>query len=574
MATPSTQLKMSGIALRLIEEGVLDEAAVEKIQADAAKKNRSFFTQAIRNKSLDSEKLAEIGSEEFGVPLLDLEAIDLEGAPVGIIPDKLIEAHGILPLHKRGTKLFVAITDPTNTRALDDIKFHTGLGIEAILTDGAKLKKAIEIVQEANDTTLSDLVGSEEGLDDIDVASEDDDSAPKSEADVEQIDTPIVRFVNKLLLDAIKRAASDIHIEPYEKTCRVRFRVDGVLHEVAQPPLNLAGRIAARVKILSRLDIAERRVPQDGRMKLRLSKNRTIDFRVSTLPTLYGEKVVIRILDAGATTLGVEQLGFDEDQQAVYMDAIGRPYGMVLVTGPTGSGKTVTLYTALNMLNKPGSNVSTVEDPVEINVAGINQVNINERANLTFATALRAFLRQDPDIIMVGEIRDLETADIAVKASQTGHLVLSTLHTNDAPSTLTRLLNMGVAPFNIASAVHLILAQRLVRRLCGTCKQPIEIPDEALLKAGYSETQINDGLELHGPQGCDMCTDGYKGRIGVYEVMPISETMGALIMGGCTQTDIEEQAAKEGLRTLRRSGLLKAQRGITSLEEVERVTNL
>lgn len=574
MATPSTQLKLSGIALRLLEQGVVDEADAEKIQADATKKNRSFFTQAIRNKNLDSEKLAEIGSEEFGVPLLDLEAVDLEQAPVGIIPDKLIDAHGILPLHKRGTKLFVAITDPTNTRALDDIKFHTGLGVEPILTDGAKLKKAIDVVQEANDTTLSDLVGGEEGLDDIDVSAEEDDAKGKGDADVEQIDTPIVRFVNKLLLDAIKKGASDIHMEPYERNFRVRFRVDGVLHEVAAPPPNLAGRIAARVKILSRLDIAERRVPQDGRMKLRLSKNRTIDFRVSTLPTLYGEKVVIRILDAGATTLGIEQLGFDEDQRGVYMEAIGRPYGMVLVTGPTGSGKTVTLYTALNMLNKPGSNVSTVEDPVEINVPGINQVNINERANLTFAAALRAFLRQDPDIIMVGEIRDLETADIAVKASQTGHLVLSTLHTNDAPSTLTRLLNMGVAPFNIASAVHLIMAQRLVRRLCENCKQPLEIPDEALLKSGYTREQIEDGLELFAPNGCDLCTDGYKGRIGVYEVMPISEPMGALIMGGCTQTDIEIQAAKEGLRTLRQSGLLKVRRGITSLEEVERVTNL
>ena len=574
MATPSTELKLSGIALRLLEQGVVDEADAEKIQADATRKNRSFFTQAIRNKNLDSEKLAEIGSEEFGVPLLDLEAVDLENAPFGIIPDKLIEAHGILPLHKRGTKLFVAITDPTNTRALDDIKFHTGLGVEPILTDGAKLKKAIDVVQEANDTTLSDLIGGEEGLEDIDVSSEDDDAKAKRDADVEQIDTPIVRFVNKLLLDAIKKGASDIHMEPYERNFRVRFRVDGVLHEVASPPANLAGRMAARVKVLSRLDIAERRVPQDGRMKLRLSKNRTIDFRVSTLPTLYGEKVVIRILDAGATILGIEQLGFDEDQVGVYMEAIGRPYGMVLVTGPTGSGKTVTLYTALNTLNKPGSNVSTVEDPVEINVAGINQVNINERANLTFATALRAFLRQDPDIIMVGEIRDLETADIAVKASQTGHLVLSTLHTNDAPSTLTRLLNMGVAPFNIASAVHLIMAQRLVRRLCEHCKQPLDIPDGALLEAGYTEAQINEGLELFTPNGCDLCTDGYKGRVGVYEVMPISETMGALIMGGCTQTDIEEQAAKEGLRTLRGSGLLKARRGITSLEEVERVTNL
>jgi type IV pilus assembly protein PilB len=572
MATPSTAFQLSGLALRLVRTDILSRDNAEQLQQKAIQKGRSFFTQVARNNTIPTEQLSWAASEEFGLPLLDISAIDLEQAPVELVADGLIEKHNVLPLYKRGTKLFLAIADPTDRRALEDVKFHTGLGIEPILVSHDQLLAAIEQAREANDSTYSDLVGDEEGLEDIDISSEDE-ASKGDEGIVEQIDTPIVRFVNKMLLDAIKKSASDIHIEPYEKKLRVRFRVDGVLHELASPPVNLAARVCARVKILSRLDIAERRVPQDGRMKLNLSRNRSIDFRVSTLPTLYGEKTVIRLLDASGASLGLENLGFEPFQQEHYIEAIKRPYGMILVTGPTGSGKTVTLYTALNMLNVPERNICTVEDPVEINVAGINQVNINERANLTFASALRAFLRQDPDVIMVGEIRDLETADIAIKASQTGHLVLSTLHTNDAPSTLTRLLNMGVAPFNIASAVHLILAQRLVRRLCESCKKPLEIPEKALLAAGFEEDDIHD-LQMFGPVGCNGCTEGYRGRAAVFQVMPISEPMGNLIMEGCTEHDIDNMAKMEGAVGLRQAGILKVKQGITSLEEVERVTNL
>lgn len=571
MATPSTAFQLSGLALRLVRADLLSQDNAEQLQQKAIQKSRSFFTQVAHSKTIPSDQLSWAASEEFGLPLLDISSIDLEQSPMELVADALIEKHNVLPLYKRGTKLFLAISDPTDRRALEDVKFHTGLGVEPILVDQDQLSVAIERAHEANDSTYADLVGDDEGLEDIDISSDEEDNKTE-EGIVEQIDTPIVRFVNKMLLDAIKKNASDIHIEPYEKKLRVRFRVDGVLHELASPPVNLSARIAARVKILSRLDIAERRVPQDGRMKLRLSRNRAIDFRVSTLPTLYGEKTVIRLLDASGAELGLENLGFETFQKEHYLHAIKRPYGMILVTGPTGSGKTVTLYTALDMLNKPERNICTVEDPVEINVAGINQVNINERANLTFASALRSFLRQDPDIIMVGEIRDLETADIAVKASQTGHLVLSTLHTNDAPSTLTRLLNMGVAPFNIASAVHLIIAQRLVRRLCASCKQPLEIPEKALLASGFEEHEIDD-LHMFGPVGCDACTEGYRGRVAVFQVMPVSEEMGNLIMEGCTEHDIENMAKMEGTVGLRRAGLLKVEQGLTSLEEVERVTN-
>jgi type IV pilus assembly protein PilB len=570
MATPTTAFNLTGLALRLVRDGLLEQAAAEQVHQEATAKSRSFFLQLAQSGKIDSPSLARAASEEFGVPYLDLQAIDPEGFPIKLVEEKIIRRNQVLPLYKRGTKLFLAVADPTNTRALDEIKFHTGLGTEPILADHAQLSAAIETAFEAQDSSLADLAG--ESLEDIDISSEQ--GAPEAgKAEAEEIDTPIVRFVNKVLLDAINRSASDIHIEPYETRYRVRYRVDGVLHEVAAPPLALAGRIAARVKILSRLDIAERRVPQDGRMKMRLSKNRSIDFRVSTLPTLYGEKVVIRILDSSGAQVGVEKLGMEPEQKALYLEAIHRPYGMVLVTGPTGSGKTVSLYTALNVLNTPDRNISTVEDPVEINLPGVNQVNINEKAGLTFATALRAFLRQDPDIIMVGEIRDLETADIAVKASQTGHMVLSTLHTNDAPSTLTRLLNMGVAPFNVASAVNLIMAQRLARRLCEHCKKPIDIPEEALLKSGFKEDEL-DELVIYGPEGCDHCTNGYKGRVGIFEVMPLTEEMGRLIMEGCTQHDIEQQAKAEGMANLRESGLLKVRHGVTSLEEIERVTNV
>ncbi len=574
MATPSTATTISGLALRLVRDNLLSTGDAERIQSEASAQKVPFVTQLVESKKLDSTTVAKVASDEFGVPLFDVGALDLEAAPVNLISEKIITRHHVLPMYKRGTRLFVAIADPTNIQALDEVKFHTGLGTEPILVEEAKLSQAIEKVMEASDTSLSDLAG-DEGLENLEILADEDDKAAAGGSDEEGInDTPIVKFVNKVLMDAINRGASDIHIEPYEKTYRVRYRQDGVLHEVATPPLALAGRIGARLKILSKLDIAERRVPQDGRIKMRISRNRAIDFRVSTLPTLYGEKIVLRILDPTSATLGVDKLGFEPHQKELFMEAIHRPQGMVLVTGPTGSGKTVTLYTGLNILNTMDRNISTAEDPVEINVGGINQVHINEKANLTFASALRAFLRQDPDIIMVGEIRDLETAEISIKAAQTGHLVLSTLHTNDAPGTLTRLANMGVAPFNIASSVHLIIAQRLARRLCEGCKKPAEIPEPALLKAGYKKEEIAAGLQLYAPVGCDGCSEGYKGRVGIYQVMPVSEVTGQIIMTGGNQIDIEKQAEKEGVFDLRVAALHKAREGVTSLEEVERVTNL
>ncbi len=571
MATPSTATTISGLALRLVRDNLLSTGDAERIQSEASSKKVPFVTQLVESKKLDSATVAKVASDEFGVPLFDVSALDLEVAPVKLVNEKIIARHHVLPMYKRGMRLFVAIADPTNIQALDEVKFHTGLGTEPILVEEAKLSQAIEKIMEASDTSLSDLAG-DDSLENLELLADEDDKAKGGDEEGVN-DTPIVKFVNKVLMDAINRGASDIHIEPYEKTYRVRYRQDGVLYEVATPPLALAGRIGARLKILSKLDIAERRVPQDGRIKMRISRNRAIDFRVSTLPTLYGEKVVLRILDPASATLGVDKLGFEPHHREAFMDAIHRPQGMVLVTGPTGSGKTVTLYTALNILNTMDRNISTAEDPVEINVSGINQVHINEKANLTFATALRAFLRQDPDIIMVGEIRDLETAEISIKAAQTGHLVLSTLHTNDAPATLTRLANMGVAPFNIASSVHLIIAQRLTRRLCEGCKKPADIPEQALLKAGYKKEELA-GIQLHAPVGCDGCSDGYKGRVGIYQVMPVSEATQQIIMSGGNQLDIEKQAKKEGVFDLRVAALNKARQGVTSLEEVERVTNL
>ena len=571
MATPSPATNLTGLAIRLVRDNLLSPSDAERIQAEALSKKLPFVSQLVESKKLDATTVARIASEEFGVPLFRIESLDIEAAPVTLVSEKIIRRHRVLPVFKRGTRLFVAVNDPTNIQALDEIKFHTGLGTEAILVEEDKLNAAIEKSLEAHDTTLMDL-SSEDGLEALEIVSEDEDAKSAAAGEEGVNDAPIVKFVNKVLIDAINRGASDIHIEPYEKTYRVRYRQDGILHEVAAPPLQLASRIAARVKILSRLDIAERRVPQDGRIKMRISKNRAIDFRVSTLPTLWGEKIVMRILDPTSATLGVEKLGFEPEQKEIFLEAIKRPYGMVLVTGPTGSGKTVTLYTGLNILNTPDTNISTAEDPVEINVNGINQVNINEKAGLTFAGALRAFLRQDPDIIMVGEIRDLETAEISIKAAQTGHLVLSTLHTNDAPSTLTRLANMGVPPFNIASSVHLIIAQRLARRLCASCKQPQNIPKPALLKAGFKEQDL-DGLTVYGPVGCSDCNDGYRGRVGIYQVMPVSEKTGEIIMRGGTQLDIEAQARKEGVLDLRESGLRKVREGVTSLEEIESCTN-
>ena len=563
---------LTGLAARLVRDHLLTPAEAERLNAESLTNKVSFVTRLVESKKLDALTIAKVASEEFGIPLLDISAFDNESFPIKLVDAKLIRRHRVLPIFKRGNRLFVAVADPTNLTALDEIKFNTGLLPEALLVEESKLGQLIDRNLSNTDDSLANMAASEslENINTVGDAAGSTDTAAEDDTN----DKPIVRFVNKILLDAINRGASDIHIEPYERIYRVRFRTDGVLQEVAAPPIALAARIAARVKILARLDISERRIPQDGRMKIRVSKTRAIDFRVSTLPTLFGEKVVMRLLDPASASLGVDKLGFELDQKAIYLEAIERPYGMVLVTGPTGSGKTVTLYTALNILNTTDRNISTAEDPVEINLAGINQVNINERAKLTFAAALRAFLRQDPDIIMVGEIRDLETAEIAIKAAQTGHMVISTLHTNDAPQTLGRLVNMGVPPFNIASAVNLIIAQRLARRLCAHCRKPLELPETALRRAGFHAKDI-PGLKIFGPraEGCDQCNGGYKGRVGIYQVMPVSPAIGQIIMNGGNANDIAAQAQKDGVSDLRQSGLKKVREGITSLEEVERVTN-
>jgi type IV pilus assembly protein PilB len=570
MATSQTPIKLSGLASRLIRDELLSASDAERAFDQSLKQRIPFVQFLVANKLLDSRRIALSASQEFGVPLLDLDAVDLTEIPLSLVPEKLVRKHRALPLFKRGNRLFLAVSDPTSHQGLDDIRFNTGLATEAVLVEEGKLAAAIDKMQEAEDTATSITNISDADLDNLDIASEDE--TGKEESDLNVDDAPIVRYINKILVDAITGGASDIHFEPYEKTFRIRFRQDGMLSEVAAPPVNLAGRLAARLKVMSRMNIAERRVPQDGRIKLKLSRNRDIDFRVNTLPTLYGEKVVLRILDSATAQVGVDKLGFEEEQKRVFLSAIKKPYGMILVTGPTGSGKTVSLYTALNMLNRPEVNISTAEDPVEIQVSGINQVNMNPKTGLTFAEALRAFLRQDPDIIMVGEIRDLETAEIAVKAAQTGHLVLSTLHTNDAPQTLTRLANMGVAPFNIASAVLLIMAQRLARRLCEHCKAKEDVPREALLEEGFSEVDIAADLTLYRPVGCSQCNYGYRGRVGIFQVMPISEAMGRIIMEGGNSIQLGDQARREGVADLRSSGLRKVKAGITSLEELNRVT--
>ena len=567
MSNQSTFHTISGLARRLVSEGLLTEdTALEAV--DSAKTNKLHYVNyLVENKLVQSLDIAELASSEFGVPFLDLDAIDFDTIPLQLVEEKLLRKHHVLPIYKRGNRLFIAVSDPTNLQGLDEIKFHTGLTIEAIVVEESKLIKGIEKAISANDPSISDILDAD--LDNLDFSGEGEQDSQDSELDVD--DAPIVRYVNKLLLDAINGGASDIHFEPYEKSFRVRYRVDGILHEVASPPVNTASRLTARIKVMSRLNIAERRVPQDGRIKMVLSKNKAIDFRVNTCPTLYGEKIVLRILDPTSAQLGIEALGFERHQREAFETAIKKPYGMILVTGPTGSGKTVSLYTALNMLNDPGVNISTAEDPVEIQVPGINQVNVNVKTGLTFAEALRAFLRQDPDIVMVGEIRDLETAEIAVKAAQTGHLVLSTLHTNDAPQTLTRLANMGVPPFNIASSVNLIMAQRLARRLCEHCKTPDDLPKETLLEEGFQEQEIKD-LTVYKPTGCEHCTQGYKGRVGIFQVMPVSEKMGKLIMEGGNSIQLMAQAEKEDVYSLRVAGLNKVKEGITSLEEINRVT--
>ena len=561
---------LTGLARQLVMQNLLNEEEA-KDALDSSKKDKLPFVQYITGKNLvNSIDIATLASSEFGTPLLDISAVDIEKETVAVIKEELITKHHALPIYKRGNRLFVAVADPTNIRAMDEIKFQSGLSIEAILVEADKLESAIEkALSEADESmNMSDFDDDDlEGLDYEDTEKEEN-QATGSDAD----DAPVVKFVNKILLDAINKGASDIHFEPFEKFFRVRLRTDGILKEVAKPPVSLTPRILARIKVLSRLDISERRIPQDGRMRLKISKNRAIDFRVSTCPTLFGEKAVLRILDPSSAQLGIDALGYEGFQKDLYMDALSKPQGMILVTGPTGSGKTVSLYTGLNILNTEEVNISTAEDPAEINLPGVNQVNVNPKTGLTFAAALRSFLRQDPDIVMVGEIRDLETAEIAIKAAQTGHMVLSTLHTNDAPQTLGRLMNMGVPPYNIASSVTLIIAQRLSRRLCENCKQATDIPKEALLEEGFTEEDIATGFTIYKPVGCSSCTGGYKGRVGIYQVMKISDKMGRIIMEGGNAIDLADQAQKEGIPDLRQSGLKKVMQGITSLEEVNRVT--
>ncbi|WP_026146664.1 type IV-A pilus assembly ATPase PilB [Zestomonas thermotolerans] len=561
-------ISLSGLARQLVAEKLLDEKTALQAQQQAQRNKLPLVTYLVQNKLVKSRALAELAAEQFGIAFMDLSSIDKESQPKDLVSEKLIRQHRALPLWRRGNKLFVAVSDPGNHQAVTDIQFSTGLTTEAILVEDDKLGHAIEKFFDSANSGLDDL--GDVDLDGLDVEAVDEDkqdTAAGQDAD----DAPVVRFVNKMLLDAIKGGSSDLHFEPYEKIYRVRFRTDGILHEVARPPIQLAPRIAARLKVMASLDISERRKPQDGRIKMRVSKNKAIDFRVNTLPTLWGEKIVLRILDPTSAQMGIDALGYEEDQKALYLEALKQPQGMILVTGPTGSGKTVSLYTGLNILNTTDVNISTAEDPVEINLEGINQVNVNPRQGMDFAQALRAFLRQDPDIIMVGEIRDLETAEIAIKAAQTGHMVMSTLHTNSAAETLTRLRNMGVPAFNIATSVNLIIAQRLARKLCSHCKKEVEVPRETLLHEGFPEDKIGT-FKLYGPVGCDQCKGGYKGRVGIYEVVKITPALQRIIMEEGNSIDIAAQMRKEGFNDLRTSGLLKAMQGITSLEEVNRVT--
>ena len=570
LSNTSTSAAMSGLARALLQAGRLTAAQVDTLTKQAATDKQPFIDTLIASRMIDSHALASFCSETFGYPVFDFSVFNLALRPEGVIDNRLMQSQRVIALAKRGNKVAVAISDPTNSAALDQIKFQTELTVELVIVEHTGLLKLIEKFGQSAEQTLTDLTAGD-GLD-IDFASEE--ANTQADAPLVDIDdAPVVKFLQKMLIDAINLGASDLHFEPFEKFYRIRFRVDGILREVAQPPLAIKEKLASRIKVISKLDISEKRVPQDGRMKLVLSKVRSIDFRVSTLPTLFGEKIVMRILDGSQAQMGIEALGYDADQKETLLNAINRPYGMVLVTGPTGSGKTVSLYTCLNILNQPGINIATAEDPAEINLPGVNQVNVNDRAGLTFPVALKAFLRQDPDIIMVGEIRDLETADIAIKAAQTGHMVFSTLHTNDAPSTLTRLMNMGMAPFNIASSVILITAQRLARRLC-TCKQPTTILDDALLEAGFIEADLDGTWKPYTAVGCERCSgSGYKGRLGIYQIMPITESIERIILTHGTALEIEAQAKLDGVRTLRQSGLVKVKQGMTSLEEILGCTN-
>ena len=566
----SSPIALPGLARALISAGKLHAKTAEDIYQRSLANRSSFIAELTGTGAVSAADLAHTLSTAFGAPLLDLDAIDPQRLPRDLLDAKLCQSYRIVVLSKRNNRLIVATADPSDQQAVERIKFASQMGVDWVIGEYDKLSRMIETTSMSTSEMVDSLVGSEFEFGEVmnETASEANEQAV---AEVE--DAPIVRFLQKMLLDAFGMRASDIHFEPYEHQYRVRFRIDGELREIASPPIAIKEKLASRIKVLSRLDISEKRIPQDGRMKLKIGPDRVIDFRVSTLPTLFGEKIVIRILDPSSARLGIDALGYDADEKARLLTAIGRPYGMVLVTGPTGSGKTVSLYTCLNLLNKPGVNIATAEDPSEINLPGVNQVNVNERAGLTFATALRAFLRQDPDIIMVGEIRDLETADISIKAAQTGHLVLSTLHTNDAPTTLTRMRNMGIAPFNIASSVILITAQRLSRRLCVVCREPADVPDEALREAGFTDEQLDGTWKPYRPVGCHACNSGYKGRVGIYQVMPISEAIQNIILRDGSAPDIARQAEAEGVRSLRQSGLLKVMQGLTSLEEVLAVTN-
>lgn len=561
-------VNLSGLAKQMVLAELLDEKAAQQAQQQAQRNKLSLVTYLVQNKLVKSRALAELAADQFGVPFVDLGSIDKEGQPKELVSEKLIRQHRALPLWRRGNKLFVAVSDPTNHQAVTDIQFSTGLTTESVLVEDDKLGEAIEKFFETANSGMEDLADVD--LDGLDIQSVDENAEDKAEGNAAD-DAPVVRFINKMLLDAIKAGSSDLHFEPYEKTYRVRFRTDGILQEIARPPIQLAPRISARLKVMASLDISERRKPQDGRIKMRISKTKSIDFRVSTCPTLWGEKIVMRILDSASAQMGIDALGYEASQKELYMTALKQPQGMILVTGPTGSGKTVSLYTGLNILNTVDVNISTAEDPVEINLEGINQVNVNPKQGMDFTAALKSFLRQDPDIIMVGEIRDLDTASIAVKAAQTGHMVMSTLHTNSAAETLTRLRNMGVPSFNIATSVNLIIAQRLARKLCSACKKEVQIPRETLLEEGFPEDKLGT-FKIYGPVGCENCNHGYKGRVGIYEVVKNTPALQRIIMEEGNSIDISMQMRKDGFNDLRTSALLKAMQGVTSLEEVNRVT--
>ena len=568
----SIVMPLSGVARRLIADQIIEEPQAQEALQQASQQKLSLVSYLVQNNIANGHKIANAIADEFGSPLFDINALSKEAIPVELVDPKLIRQHHAIPLFKRGNRLFIGVSDPTNLKAQDEIKFHTGLSTEAILVEEAALTAAIARYLDDDEAAFGNKLANldDAGLEDLDIEAVDEDSRHQEDAaDVDE--TPIVRFVNKVLIDAIKGGASDIHFEPYEKSYRVRFRTDGILHEVTRPPNNLAPRLAARLKVMSQMDISERRLPQDGRIKMKLSKTRAIDFRVNTLPTLYGEKIVLRILDPSSAQMGIDALGYEEGQKQLFLDAMHQPQGMILVTGPTGSGKTVSLYTGLNILNTNERNISSAEDPVEINMEGINQVHVSTKVGLTFAEALRSFLRQDPDVIMVGEIRDLETAEIAIKAAQTGHMVMSTLHTNSAAETITRLLNMGIPAFNVATSVSLVIAQRLARRLCDNCAEPADLPQETLIEEGFEEEDLASA-NIRRPVGCDKCNSGYKGRVGIYEVVRITPQLQRIIMEGGNSLVLAEAAEQAGFNNLRKSGLRKAAMGQTSLEEINRVT--